>query len=146
MWRQHSYIRTCLNGFVFHNNHNSSSGAVVKMFDVQTSYLLHFFIFVPTVVEQKKKSSGLVQAVAEADFQHRGAWFFLLPISTHFFTFFSLFLSYFSFDFNGSLGSRGARAPLAPPVNPPLGPSPAAMGKGEKFTWVDLSPRAEPVQ
>jgi len=44
-----------------------------------------------------------------------GAWFFLLPISTHFFTFFSLFLSYFSFDFNGSLGSRGARAPLAPP-------------------------------
>ena len=33
-----------------------------------------------------------------------GAWFFLLPISTYFFTFFSLFLSYFSFDFNGGFG------------------------------------------
>jgi len=33
-----------------------------------------------------------------------GAWFFLLHISTHFFTFFSIFLSYFSFDFNGGFG------------------------------------------
>ena len=53
-----------------------------------------------------------LSAVADVEFQLRGgAWFFLLRISTHFFTFFSLshispLISMLVLD------SRGARAPL----------------------------------